>query len=102
MENAISIHQAACNSCGEVHPPLCPDELCVGCCEMEGYACLSDAAAGTVAGCTPLWEMDRSALTADQKSDLATLEEDFYDADDDESAAGSTCDAANSANVPAS
>ena len=103
VENAISTHQAACDSCDDVHPPLCPDELCVGCCEMGGYACLSVAAAGTEAGCTPLWGMDRSALTADQKADLATLEEDFYDApdaDDDKGAVGSTRDAADSTNVP--
>ena len=48
---------------------------------MDGYACLSDAAAGMpVAGCTPLWETDSSTLTADQISDLATLEEDYFDA----------------------
>ena len=59
VENKVSTHQAVCDSCDEVYPPLCPDELCVGCCDMGGYACLSDAAAGTVAGCTPLCDMDR-------------------------------------------
>ena len=59
---------------------MCPDELCIGCCEMGGYECINtDAAAGAVAGCTPLWEVDPAALTADQRSDLATLEEDYYD-----------------------
>ena len=70
---------------------------------MGGYACLSDAAAGTVAGCTPLWEMNRSALTTDQKADLVTLGEGFYDApntDDDKGAVGSTRDAVDSTNVP--
>ena len=90
MENAITTvvdtvdtvdtQQDACVHCGDVHEPLCPDELCVGCCEMGGYECLSDAATDTVAGCTPLWEMERSTLTADQISDLATLEEDYFDA----------------------
>ena len=32
-------------------------------------------------GCSALWEVDRSELTADQRSDLATYEEDFYDAE---------------------
>ena len=96
VENAVSTHidtadtadaeDAAyadcdvCASCLESHPPLCPDELCIGCCEMSGYECMNaDAAAGAVAGCTPLWEVDPAALTADQRSDLATLEEDYYD-----------------------
>ena len=30
-------------------------------------------------GCPVLWEVDRSELSADQRSDLATLEEDYYD-----------------------
>ena len=96
VENAISTHNDAagaadaedaayadcdvCANCLERHPPLCPDELCVGCCEMGGYECMNaDAAAEAVAGCTPLWEVDPATLTADQRSDLATLEEDYYD-----------------------
>ena len=78
--DTVDTQQDACVHCGDVHEPLCPDELCVGCCEMGGYECLSDAATDTVAGCTPLWEMERSTLTADQISDLATLEEDYFDA----------------------
>ena len=32
-------------------------------------------------GCSALWEVDRSKLTADQRSDLATFEKDYYDAE---------------------
>ena len=32
-------------------------------------------------GCSALWKVDRSELTVDQRSDLATFEEDYYDAD---------------------
>ena len=32
-------------------------------------------------GCSALWEVDRSELTTDQRSDLATFEEDYYDAE---------------------
>ena len=34
----------------------------------------------SVAPCSALWEVSRSELTADRRSDLATFEEDFYDA----------------------